>query len=115
MRTVLLGSGLFLLAACANPGSSSDYIKVYKHDGSVQCGYTGIELDAMGLELKNAGIDVACSQKGHDGLMRAAVCGMNTGTLNIYTIAHKHLPEAVAIGFRSVTELAEYQDQECKK
>ena len=115
MKTLLLASGIFLLAACAHVGSSSNYIKVFKHDGSIQCGYTGVELDAMGLELKNAGINVVCSQKGHDGLMRTTVCGADTGKLNIYTIEKKHLPDAEAIGFKSVTELAGYQDQECKK
>ena len=115
MKTILLTTCIFLLVACQHVEQSASYIKVYKHDGSVQCGYTGVELDAMGLELTNAGIDVICSQKGHDGLMRTAVCGAATGKLNIYTIAKKHLPEAEAIGFRPVTKLAEYQDQECNK
>ena len=115
MKTILLTTCIFLLVACQHVEPAATYIKVYKHDGSVQCGYTGVELDAMALELTNAGIDVVCSQKGHDGLMRTAVCGTDTGKLNIYTIEEKHLPEAVAIGFKSVDKLAEYQDQECKK
>ena len=115
MKAIPLLIGILLMAACQQAATSSSYIKVYKHDGSVQCGYTGVELDAMALELTNAGIDVVCSQKGHDGLMRTAVCGADTGKLNIYTIEENHLPEAVAIGFKSVAALAEYQDQECKK
>lgn len=114
MKTLLLTTCIFLLVACQHVEPSATSIKVYKYDGSVQCGYTGVELDAMALELTNAGIDVVCLQKGHDGLMRAAVCGAATGKLNIYTINKKHLPEAEALGFKSVDTLAEYQDQECK-
>jgi len=115
MKAIPLIIGILLMAACQHVATSATYTKVYKIDGSVQCGYTGIELNAMALELTNAGIDVVCSQKGHDGLMRAAVCGADTGKLNIYTIEKKHLPDAESIGFKSVNELADYQDQECKK
>ena len=115
MKTISLIIGILLLAACQHVASSSSYIKVYKYDGSVQCGYAGDELDTMGLELKNAGIDVVCSQKGHDGLMRAAVCGTGTGKLNIYVIERTNLSRAKSIGFKSVDALAEYRDQECKQ
>lgn len=112
MKAIPLIIGTLLMVACQHVSSS--YIKVYKYDGSVQCGYAGVELDTMVLELNNAGIDVVCSQKGHDGLMRAAVCGSDTGKLNIYVIESKNLSRAEAIGFKSTDSLADYRDQECK-
>lgn len=114
MKYIALTICISLLSACNQNDSSSTYVKVYKDDNSVQCGSTGIELDVMGMELINAGIDVVCSQKGNDGMMRATVCDADTGNINIYEIYSVNLPDAVDIGFDPVSNLTEYQDQKCE-
>jgi len=113
MKRTLLVFILFL-SACKHEDSSQPYTKVYKSDSSIQCESTGIDLDVMAMELINAGIDVVCSQKGSDGLVRAAVCGAGTGGINVYTINTSNLVDTKALGFSPVSELSEYQDQPCK-
>ena len=92
----------------------NDHVKVFKYDDSIQCGTSGIDLDLMANELINNGIDVLCSQKGHDGLMRIAVCGAETGSINIYKIYQANLINAENIGFESVNTLTEYNDTVCQ-
>lgn len=103
-----------LLSACNHDDPSQPYIKVYKYEGSIQCDNAGVELDTMALELINIGIDVVCSQKGHDGMVRATVCGGDTGNVNIFKINRVNFPDAESIGFESVSTLGEYQDQKCE-
>lgn len=88
--------------------------KVFKYDGSVQCQSSGIPLKKMAQELLRKGIDVSCSHKAHDGMMRPAVCGAGTGNLNVYRINPENLADAEALGFASVNVLPNYQDQQCK-
>ncbi len=89
-------------------------VKVYKHDGSVQCDKTsGVNLDKMKEELVNAGISVSCSNKGKDGMMRPQVCGGPTGKLNVYKIPADKLVDAVDLGFKSIKSLKGYQGKRC--
>lgn len=88
--------------------------KVFKYDGSVQCKNSGIPLDKMARELLRKGIDVSCSHKANDGMMRPAVCGAGTGTINVYQINPENLTDAEALGFHSVNVLPNYQDRQCK-
>ncbi len=87
--------------------------KVFKYDGSVQCENNAIPLEKMAEELVSGGIDVLCSQKGDDGMARAAACGIGTGAINVYSIRQENIPDAEALGFRSVQELSNYQDRQC--
>jgi hypothetical protein len=103
---------LILNIACFHDTKKST-VKVFKYDGSVQCGSAGIDLDVMVFELINGGVDVLCSQKGHDGLVRATVCGNDTGNINIYKIHKSNLTDAENISFLSVNTLSEYQDTKC--
>ena len=101
------------LSSCFHDNDSQPLEKVFKSDGSVQCGDSGIELEVMAQELINNGIDVICSQKGNDGMVYPAVCGAGTGSINIYTIHRANLPDAELLGFASVDILSEYRDQQC--
>ena len=105
---------LIVLSSCLHNDSSPSHTKVFKYDGSVQCDPSEIELDEMAMELINAGIDVVCSQKGNDGSPRLAVCGADTGNINIYTINTSNLPDAEALGFESVNTLIDYEDEQCQ-
>lgn len=103
---------LLVITACGS--NTNEQVKVFKQDQSIQCTGGGISLDEMQLELTNQGIDVICAQKGHDGLARITVCEAPTGNLNIYTINKSNLSDAGKAGFKTVSDLTEYQDQECK-
>ena len=118
--------GVIVLSSCENSDESNlnikygedfqSYVKVYKHDGLILCENMGIDPNVMAQELINAGIDVVCSQKGHDGLPQLpALCGVPTGSINIHKINLANLPDAEALGFESVGNLTNYQDRECEE
>lgn len=114
VKRALLMIFIVALSACKHNDSVPPFTKVYKADGSIQCESDGIALDMMAMELINAGIDVVCSQKSSDGLVRIALCGASTGSINVYTIHTSSLVDARALGFSPVSDLSEYQDQVCK-
>jgi len=79
--------------------TSADRIKVYKPDGSLQCGMgKAIALADMQAELKN--IYVYSSLNKNDGMMRIQVCGSPTGNSNVYEIDRKDLEAALKMGFK---------------
>ncbi|WP_415061191.1 hypothetical protein [Bdellovibrio sp.] len=114
---------LFALGACshgncrtqkmtdkATPGSEvpmtksagTDRVKVYKADGSLQCGQGKmIPLVEMQKELK--GIQVFSSVNKNDGMMRIQLCGSPTGNSNVYEIDRKDLEAALKAGFKEWT------------
>jgi hypothetical protein len=80
----------------------TDTVRVFKYDGSQQCGMgKAISLATMQNELK--GIQVISSENKADGLMHMTVCGGNTGNANVYTILKKDLASAAKAGFREWT------------
>lgn len=83
-----------------NPDTpQTEKIKVYKYDGSLQCGMgQSIELSDMQRELKN--IKVYSAERKHDGLMRIQLCGSPTGNSNVYEIDRKDLEVAQKAGFK---------------
>lgn len=115
-------SALFLLSGCAtgncrsqkedqmkkNPPSESlspissetiDRVRVYKYDGSLQCGMgKAVPLAEMQKELKS--IKVYSSANKPDGLMHIQQCGTPTGTANVYEIEKKDLESAKKLGFK---------------
>ncbi len=103
---------LVFMLSCST--DDTQQVKVFKSDGSLQCGTPGVDVDVMVMELINAGIDVICSQKGSDGSPHLAACGIETGDINIYTIDTSNLPDAEALGFESVNTLPDYQDEQCQ-
>lgn len=80
--------------------AESSRIKIYKADGSRQCGQgKAIALSEMQKQLTKAGIKVLSSTKGPDGMMHTQVCGAATGTANIYEISSADLKKAEKLGF----------------
>lgn len=89
--------------------------KVFKYEGSKQCQQgSGVALEIMQRDLVEAGVDVICAHRGHDGRMRIQMCGADTGKMNLFVIPGEQLPKAQALGFSSVSELKGYVDSECK-
>lgn len=105
----LFMSGIFLSAI-----SQAADIKVFKSDGSKQCGEKGVALDVMGKTLTHSGVNIICGQKGHTGSMNIQMCGAETGAINIYQINAKDIKKAKQLGFNSVVDLPDYQDAACK-
>jgi hypothetical protein len=82
--------------------ATSRKVKVYKYDGSLQCGQgKAADLEAMAKELK--GINVFSSKKQSDGLMHIQVCGSPTGMANVYEILEADQPRAERAGFKKWT------------
>lgn len=84
------------------PESKLDRVKVYKPDGSLQCGQgKAISLSEMQKEL--GGLKVHSSFNKNDGMMRIQVCGSPTGNCNVYEIDRKNLQDALKKGFKEWT------------
>lgn len=73
-------------------------MQIYKPDGSRQCGGSGISPAVMEKELQGIRVYAAGKQTLR-GVMFPAVCGGQTGRVNVYTIAERGLPEAKKRGF----------------
>lgn len=77
-------------------------VRVYKYDGSLQCGMgKPVPVERMAEELK--GIKIYSSEKKPDGLMHIQVCGSATGMTNVYEISESDLTKAERIGFKKWT------------
>lgn len=88
--------------SAVKPASKLDRVRVYKPDGSLQCGQgKATPLAEMQKELKN--ITVHTSFNKNDGMMRIQVCGAPTGNSNVYEIDRKDLEAAVKAGFKEWT------------
>lgn len=82
--------------------AAQDRVRVYKPDGSLQCGQgRAIPLTDMEKDLK--GIKTYSSINKNDGMMRIQVCGSPTGNCNIYEIDRKDLGNALKNGFKEWT------------
>lgn len=75
-------------------------IEVFKSDGSIQCEEGEVTVEVMMEELTRATIEVFSWRKDHDGLPRTAVCGNETGRINVYGIAAEDGRRALEIGFK---------------
>lgn len=82
--------------------SKADRIKIYKADGSLQCGQgKKIPLEEMEKELE--GIKIYSKENKNDGLMRIQMCGAPTGYNNVYEIEKTDLEKALKKGFKEWT------------
>lgn len=87
-------------SSSAAPETATAKVKVFKADGSRQCGQgKAVDAKIMEKELAKAGIKVLSSAKGSDGMMHTQVCGAATGNANIYEINSADLKKAEKLGF----------------
>lgn len=90
------------VASMDDQSAAQDRVRVYKPDGSLQCGQgRAIPLTEMEKDLK--GIKSYSSINKNDGMMRIQVCGSPTGNCNIYEIDRKDLGNALKNGFKEWT------------
>jgi hypothetical protein len=84
--------------------SAGRKVKIYKYDGSLQCGQgKPIELKKMAQDLKQKNIEIYDMEKKPDGLMHIQVCGSPTGVANVFVISESDLGTASALGFKNWT------------
>lgn len=82
--------------------ANTERVKVYKPDGSLQCGQgKAVPVAEMQKQLKD--IKVYSAVNKNDGMMRIQVCGSPTGNHNVYEIDRKDLEAAVKAGFKEWT------------
>jgi hypothetical protein len=84
------------------PESKLDRVKVFKADGSLQCGQ-GKAIPAAEMQKDLGDIQVFSSASKNDGMMRIQVCGSPTGNSNVYEIDRKNLAAALKKGFKEWT------------
>jgi hypothetical protein len=85
-----------------NKTALADRVRVYKPDGSLQCGMgKAVPLDVMQKQLGSIRVHKSFSK--NDGLMRIQVCGTATGNSNVYEIDRTDLAEALKAGFKEWT------------
>lgn len=82
--------------------SKADRVKVFKPDGSLQCGQ-GKAVAVTEMQNQLNGIKVYSSVNRNDGMMRVQVCGAPTGNVNVYEIDRKDLAAAQKKGFKEWT------------
>lgn len=121
-HAMLLGLAGVAVAGCAQNGTRAnegdggrDLALVYKARGSVQCEGRGVGPEQMSADLLKAGIQVERFACGHDGRMRAAMCGGATGELNLFSIAARDVARARELGFHVVAaDATPPQEVECR-
>ena len=76
---------------------SADTVRVFRYDGSLQCGMgQAVPLDEMAKELTAVNIKVLSSEKRVVSGLIIALCGAPTGRANVYEIAKDDFPRIPA-------------------
>ena len=106
---------MIILSGCKTVPVKSETVTVYKYDGSISCDKTvAIAVDSMKQELTRSKIPVISSSCGNDGMVRAAVCGIKTGDINIYEVRREMLPKAQALGFKPTSSIPDLAKVACQ-
>ena len=94
-RLATLAAGLAVVMT--GPGFSADTVRVFRYDGSLQCGMgQAVSLDEMAKELTAVNIGVLSSEKRVVPGFIITLCGAPTGIANVYEIAKDDLPRIPA-------------------
>ncbi len=92
------------LCACGGDDGAND-VPVYASLDSIQCGAVGSPVSSLRAKLTTAGIAVASSSCGIDGMAHGAVCGASDGSIGIFNVAAAQVPGATALGFAPLSQL----------
>jgi hypothetical protein len=101
-------------AAPAHAASDPATVAVYRVAGTTQCATVGVDLDALSLPLKAAGIAVHARRCASDGLMRRMLCGSPDGRLAVFDVPKKDAAAASKLGFARLGELPDAQEVPCR-
>jgi hypothetical protein len=67
----------------------------------------------MKQSLIDSRIAVISASCGNDGLMRPAVCGIETGNVNVFEVSSEALTKVRAMGFQPIKQLEDYSKTPC--
>ena len=94
--------------------AATELVKIYKFKKSVSCDQnSGVSLADMRAELTKANITVKSAQCGSDGIARPAVCGTETGYVNVYEVSSADAAKARGMGFMPFSRLNGYSQVGC--
>lgn len=101
-RSQKTGSAEEKAMATAVMAAAGTHVKVFKYDGSLQCGMgKAISLSDMQKEL--TGLAVYSAENKPDGLMHIQACGTPTGRANVFEIEKSQMDLAKKKSFREWT------------
>lgn len=123
MKTPLPGLSRFCLAVvfslavpmagCA-AAPAAERVSVYTSAGTRQC--EPAEADPMPAALARlaaAGVEASAPRCGHDGRMRAAMCGMSDGRILVVDVPTAALAKVKELGWRPLADLPDATVDRC--
>jgi len=110
--SVLLSVGLTSAFAVQ---AETQWITVAKSNESIQCESAGISPKTMKKELAEAKIPATHARCGTDGMLYPAVCGGETGRLNLFDIPSNKLGDASDLGFQPLSAWPDASEAPCEE
>lgn len=123
MSTPLTGLSRFCFAAlfalavplggCA-AASAEARVSVYTSAGTRQCEPAATDpMPAALARLAAAGVEASAPRCGHDGRIRAAMCGMSDGRILVVDVPAAALVKAKELGWRPLADLPDATVDRC--
>jgi len=100
-------------AASTAASTTASTVDLYKSLERKQCEAGGETLDTLRAKLQRAGVTPTAASCGTDGMMRAAMCGMGTGDIGIFTVRKDEVVRAAKAGFRPLADLRDAERTPC--
>lgn len=108
----LLVLALPLGGGCAT--AAVEHVTVFVPAGTRQCESAPADPMAQALaRLSAAGVQATAPRCGHDGRVRAAMCGMSDGRILVVDVPQAALAQVRALGWRPLSELPDARVQSC--
>ena len=101
------------VAAPAAASTTASTVDLYKGLERKQCEAGGETLETLRAKLQRAGVTPTAASCGTDGMMRAAMCGMGTGDIGIFTVRKDEVVRAAKAGFRPLADLRDAERTPC--
>ncbi|WP_374089907.1 hypothetical protein [Methylomicrobium lacus] len=95
--------------------AETQWVTVAKSNESIQCESAGISPKTMKKELTEAKIPAKHARCGTDGMLYSAVCGAETGRLNLFDIPAKKLGDASELGFQPLGDWPDASEAPCEE
>lgn len=109
--------GLVLVSTLGGGCASADgeRVSVFLSAGTRQCKPAAADpMDAALQRLAAAGVQATAPRCGHDGRIRAAMCGLSDGRILVVDVPGAMLDEARTLGWRPLAELPDAQLRRCE-